>query len=188
LATLPAAVVTNNATGVVLNGTYAGNGAGVTEVNATAVDGLNGANFWQLGGNNVAASQFLGNTNNQPVELWVNNKRALRLESSGGGEGEGAPNVIGGSPVNFVTAGAVGATISGGGAILFHPTKSSYTNSVTDNFGTVGGGVGNSASYMATVGGGADNIASGTYATVPGGGDNTASGQFSFAAGRVRKR
>ncbi len=49
---------------------FTGNGAGVMNVNATALNGLGASNFWQLGGNNVAAGQFLGSTNNQPLELW----------------------------------------------------------------------------------------------------------------------
>ncbi len=76
-------------------------------------------------------------------------------------------------------------------------------NSVTDDFGTVGGGDGNTASglnatvgggvsntasgYQATVGGGGINTASGYQATVPGGVYNTAGGKLSFAAGTRAK-
>jgi hypothetical protein len=88
----------------------------------------------------------------------------------------GAPSLIGGSPINFVGGGVVGATIGGGGATNYN--GSSYTNSVTGNFGTVGGGLGNTAgSSYATVAGGYENIASGrSDATVGGGANNTASG------------
>jgi hypothetical protein len=112
----------------------------------------------------------------------------------------GAPNLIGGSPDNFVSSGVIGATIGGGGATNIHygPASHQYTNSVTGSFGTVGGGAVNTAGYEATVGGGFQNTASGDdstvgggyfnsasagYAVVPGGMNNLASGQFSFAAG-----
>ena len=88
----------------------------------------------------------------------------------------GAPSLIGGSPVNYVGGGVVGATIGGGGATNYN--GSSYTNSVTGSFGTVGGGLGNTVSGGdATVAGGYENLASGrSYATVGGGANNTASG------------
>jgi hypothetical protein len=97
----------------------------------------------------------------------------------------GAPNMIGGSPNNYVSVGVVGATISGGGATNSSRFSStSATNSVTADFGTVSGGAENIASgQFATVGGGDSNTASGNNATIPGGGANVASGYASFAAG-----
>ena len=59
---------------------FAGNGAGVTNVNAVSLNGLGSGAFWQLGGNNVASGQFLGSTNNQPVEIKVDGVRVVRLE------------------------------------------------------------------------------------------------------------
>jgi hypothetical protein len=79
-----------------------------------------------------------------------------------------APNLIGGSSLNSVSPGAVGATIGGGGATIF-------PSSVTGNFGTVSGGAQNSAADDATVGGGANNVA-GSGATISGGSNNTAGG------------
>jgi len=88
----------------------------------------------------------------------------------------GAPNVIGGSSLNFVSNGNVGATIAGGGAIAYHGFA--YSNSVTADFGTVGGGIQNTASgYTASVAGGYFNAAEGTGDTVAGGWQNTANGQ-----------
>ena len=104
----------------------------------------------------------------------------LRLESNAT-----SPNVIGGYSGNSVTTNVVGATISGGGA-------SGSTNSVTDEYGTVGGGYKNQAGdglggtsdkVYATVAGGYSNAATGYSSTIPGGFDNTASGSYSFAAG-----
>jgi trimeric autotransporter adhesin len=123
----------------------------------------------------------------------VNNLSGLTVQQNT----NGSPNLIGGSPVNFVNAGFIGATIAGGGAINFDGT--SYTNSVTSDFGTVSGGNANTAGFygtvgggggntsrgaeFATVGGGEDNTSGGSWATVPGGKDNFAGGDYSFAAG-----
>ncbi len=96
-----------------------------------------------------------------------------------------SPNLIGGYSGNTVTAGVVGATVAGGG-------KNAQTNRVTDNYGTIGGGVGNQAgdpaglpfdNPYATVGGGYANTASKGDATVGGGGNNTASGYDSTVGG-----
>ena len=94
----------------------------------------------------------------------------------------GAPNLIGGSPNNFVASGVVGATIGGGGATNY--SGNGYSNSVTGNFGGVGGGLDNTAgANYATVGGGYGNSASGNSATVDGGYGNKASSAFATAGG-----
>jgi hypothetical protein len=94
-----------------------------------------------------------------------------------------SPNILGGYSGNARTAGVYGATISGGGT-------SGSVNTVTDIYGTVGGGVGNTAgdnagtvddTYYCTVGGGYYNTASGHYAAVGGGNQNTASGGYGSA-------
>jgi hypothetical protein len=93
----------------------------------------------------------------------------------------GAPNVIGGSPNNFVSSGLVGATIGGGGAVIYN--GSHYTNKVTGSFGTVGGGAGNVASTFDTVSGGYQNTATSGYSTVGGGFENIASDSSATVAG-----
>jgi hypothetical protein len=99
-----------------------------------------------------------------------------------------SPNIIGGADGNSVTSGVVGALLGGGGA-------SSVFQSITDDFGTIGGGRGNTAgdgagttsdALGATVGGGEGNTATGQYATIPGGVGNSAAA-FSMAAGRRAK-
>jgi hypothetical protein len=132
--------------------------------------GVSGSTYW------------LGTTDNNALELRVNNERALRLEPSG--DVEYAPNLIGGYGGNSVTDGVVGATIAGGGAMSWG------VNSVTDSYGTVGGGRGNQAGsddgtgfVYATVGGGYMNDASGLDATVGGGAYNSASGRDATVAG-----
>jgi hypothetical protein len=139
------------------------------------------AGGWSLTGNTgtVPGLNFVGTTDSQPVEVRVNGQRALRLEPGT----SGAPNVIGGAPVNFVSSDVKGATIGGGGGAA---DMLGSTNSVTQDFGTVGGGSGNTANTWATVGGGWVNTASGGWATVGGGEVNTASGGDATVAGGYR--
>jgi hypothetical protein len=132
-----------------------------------------GGDFWSLTGNaGTGSSDFLGTTDNQALELRVNNARALRLEPDAT-----SPNVIGGYSGNSVTSSAVGATIGGGGS-------SGHLNQVTENYGTVGGGRGNTASnWYATAGGGLDNAATGDSTTVGGGQNNSAAGKAGTVGG-----
>ncbi|MBU1750126.1 MAG: hypothetical protein KKA73_20775, partial [Chloroflexi bacterium] len=91
-----------------------------------------------------------------------------------------SPNVIGGYSGNSVGAVIVGATIGGGGT-----SGAGNANSVTANYGTVGGGQGNAAvvGQAATVGGGQGNTASAADATVGGGQGNTAGGDRATVGG-----
>ena len=155
-----------------------------------------GDGAWSLSGNSgtgCTASpcrNFLGTNDNTSVEIRVNGQRAYRIEpatSTVSGVPPGfAPNIIGGNS-NYVTAGASGATIAGGGSAV----NLDSANSVTDDFGTVSGGFGNRAgdaagttgdTPFATVAGGYLNTASGYASAVTGGASNTASGKFSIVA------
>jgi len=140
-----------------------GNANLVPNLNADFLDGLSAASFWQLRGNGgtAAGTDFVGTTDSQPLDFKVNRARALRLEP-----GDGNPNVVGGISSNATLAGVGGATIAGGGSTAF-------PNSVTGDFGAVGGGFGNQARGQA--------------ATVPGGGENSADFPFSLAAGHRAK-
>ena len=144
---------------------------------------------WNLTGNSGTnpATNFLGTTDAQPLELKVGNVRALRLEPPGTGTAQG-PNVISGYAGNFVTAGVNAAALGGGG--ILGPNQ--WPNQVTGRFGFVGGGGLNRAGDLdgnpdtgdfASVGGGASNAASGSLSAVPGGQSNTASGPYSAVAG-----
>ena len=74
----------------------------------------------------------------------------------------GSPNIIGGSEANTVDSAVVGATIAGGG-------ESGFPNVITRNFGTIGGGEGNTVSgVVSAVGGGFFNIAEGGASTIAG--------------------
>jgi len=135
--------VTLNNPGNQFSGSYTGNGTGLTNVNAASLNGLSAAGFWQLGGNTVSAGQFMGSINSQPVELKAGNLRALRLEPNA----NGAPNVIGGAPLNYIAPGTVGATIGGGGATNYSTGTffgSNPSNAISANFGFIGGGSANS--------------------------------------------
>jgi len=82
----------------------------------------------------------------------VNNGLTVQVNSAG------APNLIGGAPVNYVASGVVGATIVGGGATNYQGIPD--TNSVSADFGTIGGGYGNQVGLLAsaaTIGGGYAN-------------------------------
>jgi hypothetical protein len=167
-----------------------------------------GAPSWSLTGNagTAAGINFLGTKDNEPLELWVNARRALRLEPNSAG----APNVIGGSPSNLADPGVSGATIAGGGATNY-PQVGAYTNRVSSDFGTIGGGGGNaiqsdayyettgctvgggigntiqSAAFQSTISGGANNVIQRTaYNSTIGGGTGNAiqsGGYWSFIGG-----
>jgi hypothetical protein len=136
----------------------------------------NAGTGWNLGGNGgtTAGVSFLGTTDNQPLELHVNNTRALRLEPTAG-----SPNIIGGYSGNVVNNSAIGAIIGGGG-------DSGAAHTVSANYGTIAGGYNNTISGPGgAVGGGGNNLASGDHATVAGGEYNTASGSHGFVGGGI---
>ena len=140
---------------------------------------------WSLTGNGGTTTEtnFLGTTDDAALEFKVNGQRSLRLEPGA------VPNTVGGWSGNYITEGVVGASVVGGG----NPSDSSTKyNRVTDNFGFVGGGVGNSAgdgdatltdAEHATVGGGHYNTASGAISTVGGGWYNRATRERTTIAG-----
>jgi hypothetical protein len=138
--------------------------------------------YWSLSGNagTSPGTNYLGTSDNQALELGVNNARAFRIEPR-----PESPNMIGGYSNNFASTGVYGAFIGGGG-------DSSNPNFVSDHFGTVGGGVHNQAgdnagtvddTSYATVGGGLGNRAHGAVATISGGSSNYATGVGAFIGG-----
>ena len=153
-------------------GFFTGNGAALTNVSAATLGGLAAGNFWQVGGNTgvPTGSNFIGNTDDQFLDLHANGVRAMRLRvlSDGLGLYTNAPNVIGGSAVNLTAANVVGATIAGGGGNFTNGF--SFINEVTADFGTIGGGIANTAGRNATVSGGYGNNAGGIGSFIGGGG------------------
>lgn len=140
---------------------------------------------WLLNGNSGVTNGYLGTTDNNPLVFKVNNRRVMRYSyaenTATAGQEYRSMNILGGSELNSIAAGIVGATIAGGGSDYFSGTD--YPNSVTANFGTVSGGINNSAGNYATVGGGFTNNASGYAATIAGGYTNIANGDDATVGG-----
>jgi hypothetical protein len=179
-----AVTTANLAAGAVTSVAIADGSINAADINAGSFSNV----FWKVDGNSgtTAGTHFLGTTDNQPLELKVNNWRGLRLEPTANTD---TVNVIAGSARNFVGAGVVGATIGGGGSGNYGGSAS--TNRVEADFGTVSGGNRNTIganSFSATIaggrlndigtdsrdsaiGGGYDNniAANSAYATVAGG-------------------
>jgi hypothetical protein len=154
--------------GIVTAGGFAGNGAGVTNVNAASLNGVTAAGFWQLNGNNVGPANFLGSTNNQAVDIRADGRRGWRLQPTA----SDAPNIIGGAPNNFVPPGVVGATIGGGGSTN-SPLGLNTINSIAADFSTINGGLGNiiqSGAEGSVIGGGY------VHTIYPGAGGSTIAG------------
>jgi hypothetical protein len=143
-----------------------------------------GAEGWVLTGNagTDPAQNFLGTTDNQALELRANNERVARFEPASDDTIGSRPNVILGHADNIVDAGAIGATIGGGGYFRAQPDVT-IPNRVTDDFGTVGGGQGNESGRWGTVGGGQLNTAANLFATVGGGENNVASADHATVGG-----
>ena len=194
--TIKAGAFQDNGSGFM--GTFNGNGGGLSNVNATAVGGLASSNFWLLGGNSGNPNTILGTFDPLPLSLFAGNQRVLRLETSqrstGIFTGFVGANLLGGSQYNWIWTGVLSGTIAGGGLDertgLFNHVSS--PNTVSDDFGTIGGGLNNTVGNTnldttdvraATVAGGEMNWAGGNHATVAGGGWNTASGISSFIGG-----
>jgi len=140
----------------------------------TCDDPSSGGSGWSLTGNagTTAGTNFLGTTDDQALEIHVNNVRALLLEPT-----LTSPNFVAGYSGNSVGASVVGATIGGGGSDL-------NLNSVTADFSTVSGGQDNSAEgYGSTIDGGASNTSSGNYSTAGGGQGNDIPGNYGSISG-----
>jgi hypothetical protein len=150
---------------------------------STGTDHDHDTTYWKLTGNagTAAGTHFLGTTDNVALELRANNTGALRLEPATSGFFGASPNLIGGFSGNTVTPGVIGATIAGGGAAA-SICPGPCLNQVTGEFGTVGGGHSNTASFGATVSGGRRNSANDT-GTVGGGILNFASGNSATVGG-----
>ena len=190
-------------------GSFSGNGASVTNVNAATLNGLGAGSFWQLGGNTgtTPGAQFLGTTDNKALTLKVNNLTALQIVP-----GTTLPNVVGGLAAvhpSVLAGGVSGAVIAGGNAPsgAVNGFGGGDFEAVYDNDGTVGGGFGNkvgsndgdltdaafatvaggvfnsATNYAATVAGGDGNLAGGQRAMVGGGFGNAATADFSFIGG-----
>jgi Chaperone of endosialidase len=147
-------------------GSFITNGLGVTNGLFTITldfgNQFNGASRWlQIGVSTNLANNFFTLTPRQqitpaPYAITAGNVVGLQIQPN---IADGAPNVIGGAAVNFVSPGTVGVTIAGGGATNY--LGSVYANSVYGNFGTIGGGIQNGiggGSVACTIAGGFANF------------------------------
>ncbi len=140
-----------------------------------------GSAGWSLTGNGgtTPGTNYVGTTDNKVFEIHVNetdaalqgSKRVMKFEPNAT-----SANLIGGYQANSVTAGKVGAVIGGGGS-------NGNTNSVTDDYGAIVGGLANLAGRRSFVGGGETNLATGARSVVGGGETNTAGGITSVILG-----
>ena len=154
---------------------------GPVDLNAAAFN----TTFWRATGNagTTAGTHFVGTTDNQPLELRVNNSRVLRLEPNAN-----SPNVIGGYSGNLVGPGYYGSVIAGGGS-QYSP------NSIFTDYATIAGGqdnkIGTNSDLSAIGGGGYNTIEANSFrATIAGGYDNTIeanSGYATIAGGYLNK-
>ena len=177
----PTQTVSIDSTGTVTAAAFVGDGSGLTNLPTN--------NGWSLTGNagTDTTTNFIGTTDNMPLDFKVNGQRALRLRFD-----TISTNIIGGYAGNFIASGIPGATIAGGGT-------SGRENSITADFGFIGGGTENSVTGIygvigggnenqitgafGTMGGGIFNLTSGVYSSVGGGRSNTASGEASTVTG-----
>jgi BclA-like protein len=165
-----------------------GNGAGLTGVNAAALNGLNATNFWQIGGNagtSPTNGNFLGTADVQPIELRVGGLRGWRLEPDP--RGAQAANIIGGYISNAVEQSGSGADFIGsggyvGGVNTIHSNTSGAfigagsANQIGPNLfdAVIAGGYGNTIGpdgSRSVIGGGFGNT-NNEYDSVIGGGQN----------------
>jgi hypothetical protein len=185
----PYSLTARNVTGVVpgggLSGTYgntvtfnntgnsfSGSGAGLTSVNAASLGGLSANQFWKTAGNSgtTPTANFVGTTDNQPLELRVNSLRGLRLQPGS----NSAPSVIGGSRSNIISLGVAGATIAGGDRNFIE----SFFPGATSDYAFLGGGSSNYIGYFSfnsVLGGGFQNALNPNcyYSTIAGGLSNS---------------
>lgn len=170
--------------------------AGIGEDGSVTCRNLNvGAlTSWSLDGNagTTAGTDFLGTTDDEPLEIHVNDNRIWRSVWEPGGAGQPGPSIVAGDPNNSIAPGSVGSTIAGGGNPIVPNSIAGASNTIGGGLGnqinggsaTIAGGSNNSATGTgATIGGGSSNEASGDNSTVPGGQLNTAAGRRSVAMG-----
>jgi hypothetical protein len=162
-----ASAVTFNNPANSFTGTFSGNGAGLSNVTAVAT------NAWRLGGNSgsTPGPNFLGTTDNQPLEIQVNGTRALRLEP----RGASAPSLVGGYLQNSV-AGYHGAAVAGGGT-------SGSPNYALGHYAFVGAGHGGQAAHYSAVVAGAYNVSAGQLSFIGSGQANTNQANYAFIGG-----
>ena len=200
---LPANIITNMQTGLVLSGSFNGNGAGLTNFNLN--NSLNSVIVGGVANANLGTNSFIGGgatntivTGNPGVVISGGLANSVNGQYSiivGGlyNTNNGNQTVLVGGDANTIQAGAYFTFLgSGSGNLIATNSDASvigggYHNTIQINSaGTVlGGGQYNTVipnTSFSTIGGGYGNTNTGAYATIPGGEYNTAATN-SFAAG-----
>ena len=155
-----------------------------------------GVAVWTRGTDSANGSDTLDNTVNNPLQIAVNSRTAVRIEPATEGDGG---NLLSGE--SMVKSGVVGAVSWGGDRNDVNSYGQTYKdydlnliggkNRVFDDYGTISGGAGNrvgdedpdqNKSY-ATVSGGNQNTARNRSSTVGGGSNNLAMGDLSVIGG-----
>ena len=165
----------------------------VANLNADLLDGRHAASFWQLGGNagTTPGVNFLGTTDNLPLELRVNGAQALRLEhaASAGPFAVSYPNLIAGSSSAI---NSLGSSIGGGavnqiaGASDFSFLGGGDHNTIAANAahsflgGGGGGTIGTNTPYAFLGGGQGNSIQANSRHTFLGGGENNSVAAAAF--------
>ncbi|MEI8291949.1 MAG: tail fiber domain-containing protein, partial [Verrucomicrobiota bacterium] len=131
-----------------------------TNGNSLQISAAGAAAPWSLTGNSGNSGNiFLGTTDYTPLELRVNNTRALLIQMNYQ-DGNYSAQMVGGSPANFIAPGVIGSVVVGGGINNYYYLGNNYTNSVSSDFSFLGGGLGNSiqyGGYISFLGGGSEN-------------------------------
>jgi hypothetical protein len=138
------------------NITFATNGNNI-EISSTG----GGGPGWSLTGNSgtTPGVNFVGTTDNQALEIKVNNTRALRIDPTGG-----VPSLSGGYSQNY--ASGPGGVVAGGGT-------SGSINEAVGMYAFVGAGHGSKAGPFSGVVGGAYNVSFSPFSFIGSGQANT---------------
>jgi hypothetical protein len=157
---------------------------------------LGAAGFWQLGGNagTTPGSSFLGTSDNQPLELRVNNTTALKLQPSVWGASVAAGGSATASGVTAVSMG-YNTIASGSGAVALGEvttasgdyatamgsnTRATNTCATAMGTNTLAGGVASTAMGRNTKALGSSSVSMGLWSTASGA--NSLAGGYSCAA------
>ena len=144
-----------------------------------------GAGGWALTGNvgTTPADNYLGTADNQPLELRVNGRRALRIQGTPAQDTIFGASLVGGFHGNTINS-SLGSVIAGGGSGVFPNSISSSSTSA------IGGGQGNAVEggHNSVIAGGDSNrIKDGAvYGAIGGGGNNTVSNALGGVIGGGR--
>jgi hypothetical protein len=141
-----------------------------------------GSAGWSLTGNagTNPSTQFIGTTDAQALVLRAGNSASIRIIPS-----SSTSNVVMGSPSNTVSATGVAQTVAGGLAGN-SCGLASCANSLTGDYSTIAGGVGNrqtGAGLAVFVGGGGNHTIAGDYAAIGGGQANRVEVPWGTVAG-----